>query len=146
MYKHCRRSFKAVLCFAITASFISLGGCSKTPVQKVLDSDPDVFAQAVNANFYVGGALFRRTECIHAVVEPSYINTLVNSDQYSNLKYPPDRVMKECGKLFSSLADELNKNSDFKGLTENDLAQKSVWEHYYQSSLAKFNFKAGHDE
>lgn len=146
MQKHYRRVLKCGLYSLIGISLLGLSACSKTPMQNALNSNPDEFAQAVNGNFYPGGALILRTDCIHAVVDPSFESILVKKDRYSDLNFSPDEVIKRCSPLFSSLASEMDKNTQFKGLTEKDFEQKAIWEHYYKSSIAHFNYKAGDDE
>lgn len=146
MQKCYRRVLNGALFCLMGASLIGISACSKTPIQNALDSDPDTFAQAVNGNFYAGGAFFLRTDCIHAVVDPSFRSVLVKKGRYSDLNFSADQVIKECSPLFSSLASEMNKNTQFKGLTEKDFEQKPIWEHYYKSSMAHFDYKDGDDE
>lgn len=108
-------------------------GCSHSPVQSVLSSNPDDFATAVNMNFSddtVG-------DCARYYVNPSYYQSGFTNEARAIYGSEPT-YRHHCHILFTTMAGVLNANTSYKNLTASDLENKAVWEHYFQSKYAKW--------
>ena len=113
-----------------------LTACSQSPLQTAVSAKPDDLAQAVNSDMDSFDGFVEPRQCIQLIFDSSEYNQILKEIPYVKTK---EDVDNDCNNMFSKLANQLNENSPYKGLSVSDLKNKAFWQNYDQSQNAKFH-------
>lgn len=127
-----RHKISATLLFSFLLSFggfLLLTACNKNPILQV---DPNIFAKAVDT--YCSGSTGwdykpAMHECAGFYYDPAkaskFMSALSAQEELKKL------TEKECPQEFKRLAEYLNKDPKFSGVTAENLASQEVWRLYF---------------